>query len=538
MSTLGAISWNAGEVEHSEVFAIGFTNIVYVNRDSTDWVSLGFHAKQVSAGLTAGGTPEVFAIGEDNSVYRNDFGMHWVDLGGDFTAISATVDNTVFAIGKGHILYVNHGSGFVALGGYVKALSTGLDTAGKPEVYVIGHNDAVFVDDDGKGWTKLGGNVSAISATGNGTVFAIGENNIVYVDRGSGFLPMGGDASEISGGLDAAGNPEVYAIGRNSALYVNDNGNRWVDLGGYVTELSATAGGMLFARGEDLNSIEVHSGGNGLISLGAIPLANPTAAIDYLPAPAGTSLFLASDNNEPSYLDVSQGDIGDCWLLASLAAVAARDPQDIINMFTYNGTTLDNGVTVGLYTARLYQPNGSAFEVDVNTELPAGGAYYDYVLNGLGTEVLWVALAEKAYAEANSLGFVTTSNEYDGSYSALNGGLPSWALEAITGNPASDVVINPTKMAAAWSAGDLIVLATDRPHSRHIISDHAYAVVGYNAASSKPVELYNPWGAGASGLVPGYNQFYGLFTTRTKFVGRNFVAQSMGSGAESAGKKG
>jgi hypothetical protein len=70
MSTLSAISWNAGEVKHSEVFAIGFTNIVYVNKDSTDWVSLGFHAKQVSAGLTAAGTPEVFAIGEDNSVYR------------------------------------------------------------------------------------------------------------------------------------------------------------------------------------------------------------------------------------------------------------------------------------------------------------------------------------------------------------------------------------------------------------------------------------------------------------------------------------
>ena len=33
--------------------------------------------------------------------------------------------------------------------------------------------------------------------------------------------------------------------------------------------------------------------------------------------------------NGPSYLDVEQGGVGDCWLMASLAEVAARDPADV-----------------------------------------------------------------------------------------------------------------------------------------------------------------------------------------------------------------
>ncbi len=82
------------------------------------------------------------------------------------------------------------------------------------------------------------------------------------------------------------------------------------------------------------------------------PFANPAASTAYSPAPAGVPLF---NSGGPSYLDVAaRSEVGDCWLLASLAEVAARDPQDIRNMFTYDGTTVDNGATVGLYTVRFF----------------------------------------------------------------------------------------------------------------------------------------------------------------------------------------
>ena len=231
--------------------------------------------------------------------------------------------------------------------------------------------------------------------------------------------------------------------------------------------------------------------------------ANPAANTGYSPAPAGAPLF---NNGGPSYLDVEQGAVGDCWLMASLAEVAARDPQDIRNMFTYDGTTVDNGATVGLYTVRFFNTSGSAVYVQVDTELPSGGEYYDHVDNDLGTQVLWVALAEKAYAVANGLGYVTTSHEYQNSYNALDGGWPSWALQAITGKPAGDYSINSTNLVSDWNSGDLIVLCTSTPTSSYIVGSHCYAVVGYNASSSQPFEVFNPWGTDSSGWAPGQSR--------------------------------
>ena len=117
--------------------------------------------------------------------------------------------------------------------------------------------------------------------------------------------------------------------------------------------------------------------------------------------------------------------------------------------------------------------------------------------------MLWVALAEKAYAEANGAGYVTTSSEGSNSYAALNGGWPSWALQAITGNSASNVTINATNIAAAWNAGQLVVLCSSPNAGDNLIvgdsqGTHAYAMVNYSASSSNPFELYNPWGASSA----------------------------------------
>ena len=152
----------------------------------------------------------------------------------------------------------------------------------------------------------------------------------------------------------------------------------------------------------------------------------PLSDTAYSPAPSSAPLF---NSGGPSYLDVSQGALGDCWLMASLAEVAARAPQDIRNMFTYDGTIVDSGATVGLYTVRFFNTSGSPVYIQVDTELPSGGEYYDHVDNALGTSALWVALAEKAYAVANGLGYVTSSNENQDSFDALNDGWPSWALQ-------------------------------------------------------------------------------------------------------------
>jgi hypothetical protein len=243
--------------------------------------------------------------------------------------------------------------------------------------------------------------------------------------------------------------------------------------------------------------------------------------------------------NGPSYLDVKQGQAGDCWLLAGLAEVAARDPADITSMFTYDGTTVENGATVGVYTVRFYLSSGGRTAVVVDTELPSGGGYYDQpvgepgAVNGSSSPVLWVALAEKAYAYANLYGWVTTGDEGSNSYAALNGGDPAWALQAITGKPTSGGLPNPGDIANAWNQGQLIVLGTWNPLSPYIVSDHAYAVVGVNQGW---YEIFNPWGTNATydGWAP--EQKFGLWWVSGIFIAQNFIWDTYGSGAAPGGK--
>jgi Calpain family cysteine protease/Tectonin domain len=532
MSTLSAISWKSGGVQHSEVFAIGYNNSVSMSKDGGKFVSEGGYVTAISAGLDAQGNPEVFAVGGNNAAYVNDNGAGWVSWGGYVKAISASGDNTVFAIGGDNGVYINRGgTGWTELGGDFSAISAGLDAQGNPEVYGINAtSNAVYSSDNGAGLVYRSGYAKAISGSVDNTVFAIGGDNAVYINRsGTSWTDLGGYAKQISAGVDTTGNPEVYVIGGNNAAYVSDNGGGFGDIGGYVTEISGTANGGLFARGTVVDSVYVSNYGLAFNSVGSVPLTDPASATGYSPAPSSAPLYNSSG---PSYLDVEQGVAADCWLLASLAEVAARDPQDIKNMFTYDGTTVDNGATVGLYTVQFFNPNGSAFDVEVDTDLPSAGEYYDHVDNALGTQALWVALAEKGYAEANALGLVTTNNEYQGCYSALNYGDPSWALQAITGKSASDYSINPTNIATAWNSGQLVVLCTpDNPPSSYIVGNHCYAMVGYNASSGDPFEVFNPWGTQSNGWAPGEtNKIYGLFIANAAFISQNFDQQSFGTG--------
>jgi hypothetical protein len=265
-------------------------------------------------------------------------------------------------------------------------------------------------------------------------------------------------------------------------------------------------------------------------------LDHPIAGASY--SPVNGTLFGPSG---PCYLDVQQGQAADCWLLASLAEVAARYPQDIQNMFIYDGSTIEDGSTVGVYSVRFYTTSGVAEYVTVDTELPGGGSIYDQpvggsgAVNGSSSPVLWVALAEKAYAEANGQGFVTSGNVYSNSYPALNYGDTKWALQAITGKPAHDYNLNTSDVVSAWNAGDLVTLCTGTPASTYIVGNHCYALVNYDSSSNLPFEVFNPWGTDANGWAPGQaNNIYGLFVANAVFLSQNFAIEAFGNGATPA----
>jgi hypothetical protein len=258
-------------------------------------------------------------------------------------------------------------------------------------------------------------------------------------------------------------------------------------------------------------------------------LAHPAASRPYSPA---TGVLFNTNTSLPSYLDVQQGALGDCWLMASLAEVAARAPLDIWSMFIYDGTTVENGSTVGVYSVRFYDPYGNAQYFTVDTELPNAGGTYDrpvggpYTVNGSPSPVLWAALAEKAYAEANAVGFVDTNYPYANAYGTMQGGHASWALPAITGLSASRDSSDPSDVASAWKAGKFIVIGTDSPSNPGFVKDHDYAVVGYDPSRSQPFLVFNPWGTDATGWAPGkFGTTYGLCWTSNWSISHNFSTE-------------
>ena len=230
----------------------------------------------------------------------------------------------------------------------------------------------------------------------------------------------------------------------------------------------------------------------------------PTAGGAY--EAVGGVLFGSSG---PLYTDVCQGYLGDCWLIASFAETAARMPSIIKSMFIANGNNT--------WTVRFYL-NGVADYVTVNDELPNGGTLYDNVAG----RPLWVGLAEKAFAQENASGQLSTPNPGANSYNALNGNDPTVALAAITGLPANDNYVNATTIATAWQQGQFITLCTPyNPANGSIVPDHCYAVVGYNK-NTGVITLFNPWGTGG-GYLGSNNQYYpGYVTVSNKSLASSF----------------
>jgi hypothetical protein len=201
--------------------------------------------------------------------------------------------------------------------------------------------------------------------------------------------------------------------------------------------------------------------------------------------------------------------------LAGLSAAARQSPSIISSMFTDNGDDT--------FTVRFFKPDGSRDYVTVDRFLPTstwGGAVFAGWGGGNVSEAnneLWVALAEKAYAQINESGWIgqDNTNSYNGtSLSAMpvrdnsdgiNGGGASIALHQITGHIASNESVTDNflwwrisddadEILTAFNSGKMVTLDTDDAPSESIVDNHVYTLVGYNA-STDTFQLWNPWGS-------------------------------------------
>ncbi|NJM46257.1 MAG: hypothetical protein HC860_08805 [Alkalinema sp. RU_4_3] len=172
--------------------------------------------------------------------------------------------------------------------------------------------------------------------------------------------------------------------------------------------------------------------------------------ITYSYRPVSGALF----KDGPSYQDVRQGVVGNCYFLAALAAAAFRAPNLIQDMFIDNAD--------GTFTVRFYN-DGVADYITVDRYLPTRslgtftfgdtGSFYDYSQNEL-----WVLLAEKAYAQMNELNWI--GQDGSNSYQGIGYGSDRITLGQITGRTTSGpfTPLIFTELVSAFNAGRLVCL--------------------------------------------------------------------------------
>jgi hypothetical protein len=232
-----------------------------------------------------------------------------------------------------------------------------------------------------------------------------------------------------------------------------------------------------------------------------------------------------------SHLDVNQNDLGDCYYLAALGAVARQNTTMIQNMFVSSNDDNGDGVTDS-WTVRLFN-NGVADYVTVDRFLPTdmwGNAVFAGWGGGNNTNAnneLWVALAEKAYAQFNESGWIGQdgTNSYNGTTlsatavnsnsGGINGGWAEVALRQITGLGADrhgmqdyflfiPIGNNVADMLSDFNAGKMVVLCTPGGLSGPIVGNHCYTLVGYDAVNDR-FQVYNPWQTDGGNSIDGAN---------------------------------
>ena len=206
--------------------------------------------------------------------------------------------------------------------------------------------------------------------------------------------------------------------------------------------------------------------------------------------PVSGTLF--GPGNSVSPADIAQGEIGDCYLMSSLAEIAQNDPAVIRNMIQQNK---DGTYTVTFQRPRpslaFWEPDFTPVKVTVDGNFPETKNGPAYAQEGQGA-VLWPMVLEKAYAS------------FQGSYGQIGeGGQASTAMEAITGRHSAEY--NPSSaslnaLASLEAHGQAVVVGTKSDYTdplgkKILVPSHAYWVKSVDQAQGT-VTLGNPWGWG------------------------------------------
>lgn len=389
-------------------------------------------------------------------------------------------------------------------------------TAGNDQITVSQTSNGLLLGNTG-GWsTCVGGtfaNIVIDAGAGNDSVIvdpSVTTDCIIYGGAGNDTLVGGSGNDRLYGGsgknyLKAGSGDDVLdTLGSTRDTLVGGAGHD-----SFWTDANPSAERILNLTPDEVAAGRVHRVATFYSGPGAARARQPMAkamTVRALPEPAtdGAGSYVNYSNHPlftaagPSQDDVVQGDVGDCYFLASLAATAKIDPSRI------RQSILDMGD--GTYLVQFSRGNSKVF-VRVDGQLPTLiGSSLEYAGLGAGGSI-WVPIMEKAFAV-----YRTGAN----SYLSLSGGWMDEAFIAIGGTSSSvyDVANGTTllsQMQRELAAGKAVAFGTGAiTDGAPLLGSHAYTVEQViSDASGTPtsVVMRNPWGidgVGNDGSNDGY----------------------------------
>jgi len=181
---------------------------------------------------------------------------------------------------------------------------------------------------------------------------------------------------------------------------------------------------------------------------------------------------------------VVQGPLGDCYFVSSLAVLAER-PALVRRLFQPSGIP-------GKVHVILHRPWMEPRQVTIDDTLPCCVNSNTPLFAHCLSQCSWPGLVEKAWAKLH------------GSYSAIIGGTPGRALEALTGAPTRSLLLCKLSVDELWRhvsearTSEHLMAATVPDLDQHesgLVRKHAYSLLACETIrENRLVQIRNPWG--------------------------------------------